>query len=109
MHGFDAKIVLQIINEFLISKDKPVAHFRRRQPNILLMQVTDLFKALRCVQFEDTNDSSLCSVFQKFAYDKMEWPKHYTSEKVLVLVTYTELMKNRKHGREMSSQLKPLR
>lgn len=47
-------------------------------------------------------------VFQKFAYDKMEWPKHYTSEKLLVLMTYTELM-NRKYGREMSSQIKPLR
>ncbi|XP_039982107.1 flap endonuclease GEN homolog 1 isoform X2 [Xiphias gladius] len=72
----------EIISEFLISKDKPVSHFRRRQPNMLLMQ--------------------------KFAYDKMEWPKHYTSEKVLVLMTYAELM-NRKHGREMSSQIKPLR
>ncbi|XP_076011151.1 flap endonuclease GEN homolog 1 [Genypterus blacodes] len=72
----------EIINEFLISKDKPVAHFRRRQPNILQIQ--------------------------KFAYDKMEWPKFYTSEKVLVLVTYTELM-NKGHGREMSSQIKPLR
>ncbi|XP_042359521.1 flap endonuclease GEN homolog 1 [Plectropomus leopardus] len=72
----------EIIREFLISKDKPVSHFKRRQPNMLLMQ--------------------------KFAFDKMEWPKHYTSEKVLVLMTYTELM-NRKYGREMSSQIKPLR
>ncbi|KAM9339645.1 flap endonuclease GEN homolog 1 [Symphorus nematophorus] len=72
----------EIIREFLISKDKPVSHFKRRQPNMLLMQ--------------------------KFAYDKMEWPKQYTSEKVLVLMTYTELM-NRKYGREMSSQVKPLR
>lgn len=45
---------------------------------------------------------------QKFAHDKMEWPKHYTSEKVLVLMTYAELM-NRKYGREMSCQVKPLR
>ena len=29
----------QIISEFLISKDKPVSQFKRRQPNILLMQV----------------------------------------------------------------------
>ncbi|XP_040920548.1 flap endonuclease GEN homolog 1 [Toxotes jaculatrix] len=72
----------EIISEFLISKDKPVSHFKRRQPNMLLMQ--------------------------KFAHDKMEWPKHYTSEKVLVLMTYAELM-NRKYGREMSSQIKPLR
>ncbi|XP_049445926.1 flap endonuclease GEN homolog 1 [Epinephelus fuscoguttatus] len=72
----------EIINEFLISKDKPVSHFKRRQPNMLMMQ--------------------------KFAHDKMEWPRHYTSEKVLVLMTYAELM-NRKYGREMSSQVKPLR
>ncbi|XP_073349096.1 flap endonuclease GEN homolog 1 [Pagrus major] len=72
----------EIISEFLISKDKPVSHFKRRQPNMLLIQ--------------------------KFAYDKMEWPKHYTSEKVLVLMTYAELM-NRKYGREMCSQIKPLR
>ncbi|XP_074540684.1 flap endonuclease GEN homolog 1 [Halichoeres trimaculatus] len=71
----------EIIQEFLISKDKPVSHFKRRQPNMLLMQ--------------------------KFAFRKMEWPKHYTSEKVLVLMTYAELM-NRKYGRE-SSQIRPLR
>lgn len=31
--------IFQIISEFLISKDKPVSHFKRRQPNMLLMQV----------------------------------------------------------------------
>ncbi|KAG7251819.1 hypothetical protein CRUP_023971, partial [Coryphaenoides rupestris] len=45
---------------------------------------------------------------QNFAYQKMEWPKHYTSEKVLVLMTYTELM-NRICRKEASSQIKPLR
>uniref|UniRef100_A0A8P4G7G9 Flap endonuclease GEN homolog 1 n=1 Tax=Dicentrarchus labrax TaxID=13489 RepID=A0A8P4G7G9_DICLA len=78
---FIPQIVI-IIQEFLISKDKPVSHFKRRQPNMLMIQ--------------------------KFAYDKMEWPKHYTSEKVLVLMTYAELM-NRKYGREMSSQIKILK
>ncbi|KAM9553737.1 flap endonuclease GEN homolog 1 [Salvelinus alpinus] len=72
----------EIINEFLVDKDKPVHNFKRRKPNMLLMQ--------------------------NFAYNKMEWPKHYTSEKVLVLMTYTELM-NRKHGRATSSLIKPLR
>ncbi|TWW68638.1 flap endonuclease GEN homolog 1 [Takifugu flavidus] len=72
----------KIISEFLISKDKPVSHFKRRQPNMLLMQ--------------------------KFAHEKMEWPKHYTSEKVLVLLTYAELM-NKKYGRDVSTQIKPLR
>ncbi|XP_041660501.1 flap endonuclease GEN homolog 1 isoform X2 [Cheilinus undulatus] len=72
----------EIIHEFLILKDKPVSHFKRRQPNMLLMQ--------------------------EFAFKKMEWPKHYTSEKVLVLMTYAELM-NRKHGRETAPQVRPLR
>uniref|UniRef100_A0A674A4S0 Flap endonuclease GEN homolog 1 n=1 Tax=Salmo trutta TaxID=8032 RepID=A0A674A4S0_SALTR len=72
----------QIINEFLVDKDKPVHNFKWRKPNMLLMQ--------------------------NFAYNKMEWPKHYTSEKVLVLMTYNELM-NRKHGRATSSLIKPLR
>uniref|UniRef100_A0AAQ6IKV1 Flap endonuclease GEN homolog 1 n=1 Tax=Anabas testudineus TaxID=64144 RepID=A0AAQ6IKV1_ANATE len=80
--SFEANIRKYIISEFLIAKDKPVSHFKRRQPNMLLMQ--------------------------KFAYDKMEWPKHYTSEKVLVLMTYTELM-NRKYGRKMPSQINPLK
>ncbi|KAM3861081.1 flap endonuclease GEN homolog 1 [Diretmus argenteus] len=73
---------IEIIDEFLIPKDKPVLHFKRRKPNMLSTQ--------------------------RFAHDKMEWPKHYTSEKVLVLMTYTELM-NRKYGKEASSQIKPLR
>lgn len=72
----------EIINEFLISKDKPISHFKRRQPNMLLIQ--------------------------KFAYDKMEWPKHYTSEKILVLMTYTNLI-NKKYGRDGYMQVKPLR
>ncbi|XP_051908930.1 flap endonuclease GEN homolog 1 [Hippocampus zosterae] len=72
----------EIINEFLLSKDNPVENFQRRQPNMLSMQ--------------------------KFALEKMDWPKHYTSEKVLVLITYTELM-NRMCGRITSSQIKPIR
>ncbi|KAM9840250.1 flap endonuclease GEN homolog 1 [Aulostomus maculatus] len=72
----------EIICEFLVSRDQPVSNFKRRQPNLQSMQ--------------------------NFAYDKMEWPKHYTSEKVLVLMTYAELM-NRKYGRQMTSQIKPLR
>ncbi|XP_030200270.1 flap endonuclease GEN homolog 1 isoform X1 [Gadus morhua] len=72
----------EIIEEFLISKDKPVPKFRWGKPNMLPMQ--------------------------KFALLKMEWPKHYTSEKVLVLMTYTDLM-NRICRKEASSQIKPLR
>ncbi|XP_061602547.1 flap endonuclease GEN homolog 1 [Cololabis saira] len=72
----------EIISEFLVPKDKPVSHFKKRQPNMLLMQ--------------------------NFALKKMEWPKHYTSGKVLALMTYTELV-NRKYGRDVSCQIKPLR
>ncbi|KAM9704443.1 flap endonuclease GEN homolog 1 [Menidia menidia] len=72
----------EIIREFLISKDKSVSQFKRRQPNLLSMQ--------------------------KFAFKKMEWPAHYTSEKVLVLMTYTELM-NQKYGRDVPPQIKPVR
>ncbi|XP_051546519.1 flap endonuclease GEN homolog 1 isoform X2 [Myxocyprinus asiaticus] len=72
----------EIINEFLVMKDKPVQPFCRRKPNLLLMQ--------------------------NFALEKMDWPKHYSSEKILVLMTYTELM-NRKHGRETSTQIEPVR
>lgn len=38
----------------------------------------------------------------------MEWPKHYTSEKVLTLMTYTELM-NRSQGTQTTSQIRPVR
>uniref|UniRef100_A0A8C6NHZ4 Flap endonuclease GEN homolog 1 n=1 Tax=Nothobranchius furzeri TaxID=105023 RepID=A0A8C6NHZ4_NOTFU len=72
----------RIIREFLISKEKPVSHFRSKHPNLLSMQ--------------------------KFAYDKMEWPMHYTSEKVLALMTYAELM-SRKCGRDVESQIRPIR
>lgn len=47
-------------------------------------------------------------VCQTFALEKMDWPKHYSSEKVLVLMTYTELM-NRKHGRDSQAQIQPIR
>ncbi|KAK3518189.1 hypothetical protein QTP70_033885 [Hemibagrus guttatus] len=72
----------EIINEFLVPKDKTVNSFKRRKPNLLLMQ--------------------------NFALDKMEWPKHYTSEKVLALMTYTELM-NRSQGTQSSTQIRPIR
>uniref|UniRef100_A0A8C6UKH6 Flap endonuclease GEN homolog 1 n=1 Tax=Neogobius melanostomus TaxID=47308 RepID=A0A8C6UKH6_9GOBI len=80
--SLETNIRKYIINEFLISKDKPISHFKRRQPNMLLIQ--------------------------KFAYDKMEWPKHYTSEKILVLMTYTNLI-NKKYGKDVFMQVKPLR
>ncbi|XP_066567405.1 flap endonuclease GEN homolog 1 isoform X2 [Amia ocellicauda] len=72
----------EIIKEFLVSKDKPVTNIKWRKPNLSLMQ--------------------------KFAFEKLDWPKHYTSEKVLVLVTYAEMI-NRKSGRDMTAQIQPIR
>ncbi|XP_015213304.2 flap endonuclease GEN homolog 1 [Lepisosteus oculatus] len=72
----------EIIKEFLISKDKRTKNLKYRKPNLFAMR--------------------------KFALDKMEWPEHYTSEKVVVLITYTEMM-NRKCGKESASQIEPLR
>ncbi|KAF4115000.1 flap endonuclease GEN homolog 1 [Onychostoma macrolepis] len=72
----------EIIREFLVSKDKPTQPLRRRKPSLLLMQT--------------------------FALEKMDWPKHYSSEKLLVLMTYTELM-NRRHGRDSPAQVQPIR
>ncbi|XP_062406680.1 flap endonuclease GEN homolog 1 [Sardina pilchardus] len=72
----------EIIEEFLVNKDKPIQPLRKRKPNLLSMQ--------------------------NFALDKMEWPKHYTSEKVLTLMTYTELV-NKRHGRDTLSQIEPIR
>lgn len=42
--------LLQIICEFLIAKDKPVSHFKRRAPNLLSMQVMGLFSFMSLVQ-----------------------------------------------------------
>ncbi|XP_067283284.1 flap endonuclease GEN homolog 1 [Pseudorasbora parva] len=72
----------EIISEFLLTKDKPVQPFRRRRPNLPRMQT--------------------------FALEKMDWPKHYSSEKLLVLMTYSELI-NRKSGRDSHTQMQPLR
>nr|XP_023662746.1 flap endonuclease GEN homolog 1 isoform X1 [Paramormyrops kingsleyae]XP_023662748.1 flap endonuclease GEN homolog 1 isoform X1 [Paramormyrops kingsleyae]XP_023662749.1 flap endonuclease GEN homolog 1 isoform X1 [Paramormyrops kingsleyae] len=72
----------EVIHEFLVPKDRHTENITRRKPNLLLMQ--------------------------NFALEKLEWPKHYTSEKVLVLMTYTEMM-NIKCGRRTSSPIEPLR
>ncbi len=75
---------------------------------MLSMQVNGFISMICSVSYLCRDFDVKVCFFQKFAYDKMEWPKHYTSEKVLVLMTYAELM-NRKYGREISSQIKALR
>ncbi|XP_072500345.1 flap endonuclease GEN homolog 1 isoform X3 [Notamacropus eugenii] len=46
--------------------------------------------------------------FQVFALEKMEWPRHYACEKLMVLLTYHDMME-RKSGRIIPSQLQPVR
>ncbi|XP_039516457.1 flap endonuclease GEN homolog 1 [Pimephales promelas] len=72
----------EIISEFLVMKDKPVQPFKRRKPNLRLMQA--------------------------FALEKMEWSRHYSSEKLLLLITHTELI-NRTSGRDSHTQIEPKR
>uniref|UniRef100_H3B409 GEN1 Holliday junction 5' flap endonuclease n=1 Tax=Latimeria chalumnae TaxID=7897 RepID=H3B409_LATCH len=45
---------------------------------------------------------------KNFALNKMEWPKHYTCEKLLTLLTYFD-MKERRSGRSSPNQLQPIR
>ncbi|KAM4771210.1 flap endonuclease GEN homolog 1 [Rhinophrynus dorsalis] len=72
----------QVIQEFLINKDKLVKVLKWLRPNLLC--------------------------FQNFTADRMEWPKHYACEKLLALLTYYD-MNERKAGREHSTQLQALR
>ncbi|XP_041105758.1 flap endonuclease GEN homolog 1 [Polyodon spathula] len=72
----------EVIREFLISKDKPIKSVRWRKPNLFLMQ--------------------------NLAWNKMEWPKPYTCERVLILMTYMEMM-NKKSVKESTAQIKPVR
>ncbi|XP_036604506.1 flap endonuclease GEN homolog 1 [Trichosurus vulpecula] len=46
--------------------------------------------------------------FQMFALEKMEWPRHYACEKLMVLLTHHDMME-RKSGRVGPGQLRPVR
>ncbi|XP_029792217.1 flap endonuclease GEN homolog 1 [Suricata suricatta] len=72
----------EVIQEFLLNKDKLVKVIRYQRPDLLL--------------------------FQRFTLEKMEWPNHYACEKLLVLLTHYD-MKERKLGRRNSNQLQPIR
>ncbi|MGH0128989.1 UNVERIFIED_CONTAM: hypothetical protein FKN15_037090 [Acipenser sinensis] len=45
---------------------------------------------------------------KNLAWDKMEWPKPYTCERVLIMMTYMEMM-NKKLAKESTTQIKPVR
>ncbi|XP_075840135.1 flap endonuclease GEN homolog 1 isoform X2 [Microtus pennsylvanicus] len=72
----------EVIQEFLLNKDKMLKPLSYQRPDLLL--------------------------FQRFTAQKMEWPSHYACEKLLVLLTRYD-MTERKLGRKNSSQLQPIR
>ncbi|XP_066093070.1 flap endonuclease GEN homolog 1 isoform X2 [Saccopteryx bilineata] len=72
----------EVIQEFLLNKDKLVKLIRFQRPDLLL--------------------------FQRFTLEKMDWPNHYACEKLLVLLTHFDLIE-RKVGRRNSDQLQPIR
>ncbi|KAI4033649.1 GEN1 Holliday junction 5' flap endonuclease [Homo sapiens] len=72
----------EVIQEFLLNKDKLVKVIRYQRPDLLL--------------------------FQRFTLEKMEWPNHYACEKLLVLLTHYDMIE-RKLGSRNSNQLQPIR
>ncbi|XP_055110143.2 flap endonuclease GEN homolog 1 isoform X1 [Symphalangus syndactylus] len=72
----------EVIQEFLLNKDKLVKVITYRRPDLLL--------------------------FQRFTLEKMEWPSHYACEKLLVLLTRYDMIE-RKLGSRNSNQLQPIR
>ncbi|XP_073424374.1 flap endonuclease GEN homolog 1 isoform X2 [Dendrobates tinctorius] len=72
----------EVIEEFLINKDKLVKVIKWMRPSLLC--------------------------FQNFALEWMEWPKHYSCEKVLILLTFYD-MHERKAGRRHDAQLQAVR
>ncbi|KAM9316411.1 flap endonuclease GEN homolog 1 [Gastrophryne carolinensis] len=72
----------EVIKEFLENKDKLSKVIKWRRPS------------LPC--------------FQNFAQERMEWPRHYSCEKVFVLLTYHD-MHERKAGRKHEAQLQAAR
>ncbi|XP_063170889.1 flap endonuclease GEN homolog 1 [Candoia aspera] len=72
----------EVIQEYLISKDKPVKLNGCQRPNLLS--------------------------FQRFAVKKMDWTKHYACEKLCSLLTYYD-MNRKKSGHTDPNQLQALR
>nr|XP_004663841.2 flap endonuclease GEN homolog 1 [Jaculus jaculus]XP_045006939.1 flap endonuclease GEN homolog 1 [Jaculus jaculus]XP_045006940.1 flap endonuclease GEN homolog 1 [Jaculus jaculus]XP_045006941.1 flap endonuclease GEN homolog 1 [Jaculus jaculus] len=72
----------EVIQEYILNKDKLVKPIIYQRPDLLL--------------------------FQRFTLEKMEWPNHYACEKLLVLLTRYDMIE-RKLGRKNSNQLQPIR
>ncbi|NWX07631.1 GEN endonuclease, partial [Caloenas nicobarica] len=72
----------EVIQEFLVNKNKLIKIKECRRPNLLSFQI--------------------------FASEKMEWPKHYACKKLLVLLTHYDMIQ-RKAGYVDSKQLQAIR
>ncbi|NXO33481.1 GEN endonuclease, partial [Locustella ochotensis] len=72
----------EVIQEFLVNKNKLINIKEWRRPNLLS--------------------------FQLFASEKMEWTKHYACKKLLALLTHYDMLQ-RKSGYIDSKQLQPIR
>ncbi|XP_065537747.1 flap endonuclease GEN homolog 1 isoform X1 [Lathamus discolor] len=72
----------QVIQEFLVNKNKLINIRECRRPNLLSFQI--------------------------FASEKMEWSKHYACKKLLVLLTYYDMIQ-RKYGYMDSKQMHAIR
>ncbi|KFQ43613.1 Flap endonuclease GEN 1, partial [Nestor notabilis] len=72
----------QVIQEFLVNKNKLINIKENRRPNLLSFQI--------------------------FASEKMEWNKHYACKKLLVLLTHYDMIQ-RKYGYIDSKQMQAIR
>ncbi|KAM4679169.1 flap endonuclease GEN homolog 1 isoform 1-T1 [Amazona ochrocephala] len=72
----------QVIQEFLVNKNKLINIKECKRPNLLSFQI--------------------------FASEKMEWNKHYACKKLLVLLTYYDMIQ-RKYGYIGSKQMQAIR
>uniref|UniRef100_K7FZ41 Flap endonuclease GEN homolog 1 n=1 Tax=Pelodiscus sinensis TaxID=13735 RepID=K7FZ41_PELSI len=72
----------EVIQEFLVNKNKLVRILECQRPNLLS--------------------------FQRFAFEKMEWTKHYACQKMLSLLTHYDMIK-RKSGQIDTEQLQAIR
>ncbi|CAM4531870.1 flap endonuclease GEN homolog 1 isoform X1 [Caretta caretta] len=72
----------EVIEEFLVNKNKLVRIMECQRPNLLS--------------------------FQRFAFEKMEWTKHYACKKLLSLLTRYDMIK-RKSGQTDTEQLQAIR
>uniref|UniRef100_A0A8C5R3H0 GEN1 Holliday junction 5' flap endonuclease n=1 Tax=Leptobrachium leishanense TaxID=445787 RepID=A0A8C5R3H0_9ANUR len=72
----------EVIDEFLRNRNKLIKVLKWVRPNLF--------------------------TFQNFALERMEWPKHYSCEKLLVLLTFYD-MNDRKLGRTQVTQLQAIR